>query len=489
TAAFHVAGGSWTFTQLDTANPGFISNLWYRVKQRVTDELGNTPVITHADIHSGGVRIMIDKTLPVSVTTAPALSGTTAYLNGQVWTFAGTAGDGTGAGLAEVKLRVSRLDKDGNREWYYWLDPPFDAGYPSAFETPPDLGAPLDQWYKTLSEAQRAHFAEGYRYEVQAQAVDLAVNTAGQYTNYETAYTTATFIVDRTTPVIESVTFSTFSANYVYATALTSGTLHDPDTAGGGVTAGVEKVYFKIEDISGADHDPPAGYYWSGSTWTVAVSTLEASVHQTSWTVAQLQLPSTSYWSRWEEQPDGRRYRFTFWGRDRAGNSTAPGERYADLIFDSSAPSSAVLQPPGPDGAELDIVGVLSGTAVDYSTSAIRQVYISLQNRDNNNQGDCTSVVTRGKYWSGSGWDSTVPKWHPVTAYSDAGKTWQYDLPVTWDPDCYYVVRSSAADLSWNFQVDVSSRDFKYVASAAETKIQTPAGPDIKYYSALSRIS
>ncbi|HNT98264.1 MAG TPA: hypothetical protein PKK31_08375, partial [Elusimicrobiales bacterium] len=33
------------------------------------------------------------------------------------------------------------------------------------------------------------------------------------------------------------------------------------------------------------------------------------------------------------------------------------------------------------------------------------------------------------------------------------------------------------------------SRDFKYVASAAGTKIQTPAGPDIKYYSALSRIS
>jgi hypothetical protein len=423
TAAYSVAAGSWTFSQIDTSDPDFVSDTWYRVKEKVTDKLGNVPNITHADIHSNGVRIKIDKNLPVSVTTAPVLSsGATAYLNTMFTVFAGTASDFNGAGLKEIKLRVSSLDSSWTRRWYNWFTG-FDVGYSDNFETGPDFAATPAQWFKTLSESQKSHFTEGYRYEIQSQALDLAVNTAGTPTNYELSYTTAVFVLDYTTPTVQSLTFSTSSANYIYNTQLASGTFNEPDTAGGHVDAGVDKVYYRIQDITDGAHTPSDNYYWNGSTWAVSVSTLEAVVHTSSWSIASAALPSPVYWSRWDTSPVGRKYRMNLWVRDRALNMTDPEASYADLIFDSSAPVSSVVNPAAPDGRSLDIVGIIAGTAMDPSTSTVRAVYISVQNRDDNS---CGHPEENGKYWNGSAWASSADRWFPSTSYDGDTKIWQY---------------------------------------------------------------
>ncbi|HOW89009.1 MAG TPA: hypothetical protein PL037_01910, partial [Elusimicrobiales bacterium] len=493
------AGGAWTYTQINTAN--FDADRKYRVMVKAVDKLGNAPVITDADIDAYGIQIVVDKTPPVSVTTQPVVSdGISAYLNYKPDAFFGTASDpgNNPAGLHSVKIRVSRLDSLQNRGWYNW-----DGAWnvTGDFIQPVQPGS-LSAW--TGPTLTKNDFPEGYRYEIQTQALDFSSNTAGALTNYETALSTVAFIVDMTTPTFRSLTFSTQTLNYVFSTVKATGTLLDPPPSpvGGSVVSGVDKVYYKLQDISnGAQHTQADGYYWNGSTWTVDVSTLEAGVHSSSWTIGSPYgvLPSTSYWARWDPSPIGRKYRISMWVKDRATNVTDPAAAYADLIFDSSAPVSAVVNPAPPDGAVLDIIGVLSGTAMDPSTSTIKWVYVSVQNRADNGQGDCQDPQTRGKYWggaTGSDWTGFSETWLPATSYDPDTKVWAFSPSpaINWDPDCYYVVKSSAVDRAGNYQVYVSSRDFKYVAANAETKLLVPVGPDIKYYSAnqasyLSKIS
>ncbi|MBI2069550.1 MAG: hypothetical protein HYT79_03030, partial [Elusimicrobia bacterium] len=491
---------SWTFTWFNTGN--FNPNNWYRFKQKPTDNAGNASTIEDTDIDASGVRVYIDTSAPVSVTTAPALAaGTTSYYNYIPIAVYGTSSD-TGFGTRQIGIRMSRVNSAGTRGWHTWFDNQWNSG-DQGF--PQNVSAPLATWVKSLDPA---HFAagEGYSYQIQTQGRDFAKDTNGNFTNNEVVVSTAYYVLDYSTPTIESVTFSTQALNYFRTIALASGTVNDP-VPGGGVSAQVDLVSVELEDISdefGRSTHNATFWDFSAGTWTTAapVPPLAAQFTQSSWSFTNL--PATQVlWERGDPSPAGRRYRLKMRVRDRATNITSFTDKYANLAYDATPATSTITVPPigsPPDAAVLEGLTTISGTAVDPSTGSIKQVYISIRNNSTNNQGACPSGLSNvGKYCTGvctpaGGW-TTTETWLPVTSFNQGPQQedWSYTFDGQWENDCYYTVRSSGVDTADNYQTVLSSRGFQIVAPAAVTVILVPQGPpqqaSVQYYRSLAFIS
>ncbi|MEK7288279.1 MAG: Ig-like domain repeat protein, partial [Elusimicrobiota bacterium] len=505
TATYHAVGSSWTYTQINMAR--FTSDGYYLIKERVTDRVNNQQTVTDGDIDNYGARILIDKDSPVSVSTRPALAGgATAYMNYQLNTLWGTAtdapsGQSNPSGLRQVALRISRINSSQTREWYDW-NGNWAVGNSQSFAQ--TAVAPLSAWSKAITAG---HLLNGYKYEAQAQAGDFATDTVGEWTNFETTPTTATFIIDLSTPSFEMAVLSTTALNYINNLALSSGTHSDP-TPGGGVNSGVNQIFVELQDRSDTVDKaiPGNASYWdvTTSTWVASAPnpSYQASVGVivSSWSFSNL--PNTAtLWNRGDPSPDGRRYRLKARVNDKAGNSTLFADKYSDLVYDVTPPTSSITAPAvgsPPDQGQLESLSSIAGTAEDLSTSTVKQVYISLRNIQldgtNNNQGICDSatIPTKiGRWWNGSAWNSSVETWLPVSAYDSGTEIWTYNMPGgNWDNDCYYLAKASATDQAGNFQTALIRRGFKITAPLAVTTIDVPkAGAPDSYYKNLGFIS
>ncbi|MEK6543549.1 MAG: Ig-like domain repeat protein, partial [Elusimicrobiota bacterium] len=503
-AVYGAIQGTWSFTAINMDR--FDTDRWYRVKERGVDVAGNAPNLDHTEMHTNdkSARFLIDKTAPVSKSTAPALAGgATVYYNSQQGIIWGTATDAPSgqnfpSGLRQVSVRLSRLNSLHTREWYNWDlswtgNNSFDVAY---------AGAPLSTWRKDVPTTQ---LLDGYRYEMQTQARDFARDTAGNFSNFEMNSSTAYFVIDLTTPT-NSITshIPGGATSYFNTVALASGTMSDPSPGGNCgancVVSGVEFVYVELQDISDTVGDtiPGAAPYWdfNQSTWVVAAPnpSMRASVYISSWAFSSF--PNQTMWERYDPLPDGRKYRLKTRTVDRSSNTTVLADTYADFMYDNTPATSTITTPPigvPPEGATINSLLAIQGTAADISTATVQRVYVSIRNDPDsvkNPAGTC-SGANEGAYWQGGSWGSNET-WYQAGSYDSQSKVWSHDTSgVSWDNDCFYVIKSSAVDTAGNYQIHIASRGFKMIAPPAVTGVTVPIlpPPTIRYYTTLDRIT
>ncbi|MFC1523020.1 hypothetical protein ACFL6Y_11485, partial [Elusimicrobiota bacterium] len=496
TASYHAGASSWTFTDFDISK--FLDDRYYKIFINAADKAGNKPSITDATIMTDGVKIMFDKDTPVSKATSPAVSdGLTAYLNDKPVFVSGTATDDPGSGttysgLRELSIRMSRIDSSQTREWYDW-DSTWDTESTDNFFW--TISAPLDAWYITLAPA---HYLEGYQYEYQVQSSDYATSqdtTTTGYTNFETDYTTGTFVLDFTTPTIDYITMSTMSENYFNSFVVLAGSGTEPNAAGGFVNSGVadQEVSIQIFDISDTvgKSIPNNAAYWNGnvspSTWTaVAADSAPANVtfYQSSYTWTASNIPNQQFWARWDPDPTGRRYRIRIKVRDKAGNETDFTEQEAIAIYDDTPPTTGVTNPAAPDDADVYVLDTITGTSVDPSTSGVSAVYVAIRTNPAPNACD-EANADLGKYWDGNSWETdpaSSPIWLTTSAYNFGSGDWEFDTGIVdWKYLCYYTIISSGVDNAGNYQTAVSTRSFRKQAQPAGTTISLPVSNNAVY--------
>ncbi len=229
---------SWTYLSLSSGS--LTPNVSYIIYSIPIDNAGNgtTAGVTDAMVQANGNAFMFDNITPTSLTTLPANN---TYLSGFVTSLSGTASDPSGSGAATVNIEV--INNLG--QYYNWLTG-FDAtpGFRQPF-TPVAGGA----W--SANGLNAGHFLEGYQYQVVTQAVDYAGN-------FETPYTTTTFVVDRSSPT-SAITYPG-AGGYVSQTGFAQGTSTDV-LVGGNFPAGISKVKVRISTNS-------FNSFWTGSSWT-----------------------------------------------------------------------------------------------------------------------------------------------------------------------------------------------------------------------------
>ncbi len=97
---------------------------------------------------------------------------------------------------------------------------------------------------------------------------------------------------------------------------------------------------------------------------------------------------------------------------------------------------------------------------------------------------DCSNTSLNGYYWNGTWWQ-IAEKWFGVNSYSNPN--WSYDSSVVaFQPQCYYIVKSSAVDAAGNGESSFGSRRFKFTPPPAETRITLPS--NLLYYKNLTTV-
>jgi len=431
----------------------------------------------------GGKEIRVDFFPPVSVATKPWEGASIS--TGGVTPISGTAEDQTvfpGVGVRDVWLKAIRIDSlgaikywDGSGNWSLDSDPGFFLPTTLVGGTG-NVGTVMSQ-EGSLPEGA---FTDGYMYKIALRATDKLANV-------ESAVTTTSFRLDRSTPTA-AFNVPTAASVFISSTLFTlSSGPHQETYVGGNIVSSVAVVYVQIQDVSdlaSPAHAIPGGLaYWgqsaAGDGWQAGVIESSATVYASSWVLTNL----PPNWVRADATPDGRQYVIRVLAKDNAGNrGTFPATQaqQATLVFDGSRPESSITLPGYPDGGITTSFNLISGTAKDLygptnSSSNVRGVYLTIQSDPTNGAG-CNASA----YWTGSAWggQTLLP-----TAYNPETGEWQFvstQLDANMGNDCYYILISSAVDYAGNWSLPALTsgkagyRRRIYQPPPAETAITQP---------------
>ncbi|PIU18280.1 MAG: hypothetical protein COT18_10845, partial [Elusimicrobia bacterium CG08_land_8_20_14_0_20_59_10] len=480
--ATSIAGGNWVY---DDANLAAVFDglresriaRAYTVSVLGRDAIGNVNKSTSA-VPAADSQFTIDPVVPVSTVTFPTDG---AWLNVATSTLAGTASDwsvGAYSGLNSVAMRISRLDSGSNRTYYQWMDKIWTTQSSDWYWKPVD--ADLSPWTVTIGTAAflDTNNGNGYRFELQARAIDNT-ETANGGPNTEVDYATSTFVLDFSTPTVAI----TAPGHNTYFNMLSSLAGTAPDPAGaGGIPSGLKELWLELIDT---DRSP--AQYWNFATgaWQTGYSSGPITALE-NWTVAAASLPVNSPPAADDSWSVGRTsatFVLKAKALDRAGNYTDFALNQSSFTLDLSIPISTFTSPPYNDSFE-QIASSITGTAQDFA-AFISTVQLTIQ-QDSSNPG-CSNTGRNGMYWTGSGWQGPE-KWLGVTSYNPGNYSWEYNSAgVDWAANCYFIIRSSAADYAGNGQSSFGYRRFKFVPPPSHTAVTSPA--DGRYYKAISQIS
>ena len=229
--------GAATTTASPRNDTGLVTNTCYRWQASVTDNVGNVGTAT-----SGTV--LVDTTAPASGVTLPANGGS---YGSSTWTgsLTGTASD-AGSGVASVAYSVQQ--GSGN----YWNGSSFGSGTEQKF-----AASGTTSWTAAFA---LGNFPTDGTYTVRVYATDAAGNV-------QTTAGSSTFTIDKTAPVVSSVTLLNTSPNNtgsVQYTVTFTKPVSGVTTSIFGLTPGTGNT------LSGTSVSNVAG---SGTTWTVTVNT------------------------------------------------------------------------------------------------------------------------------------------------------------------------------------------------------------------------
>ncbi len=342
--ATSIFGSSWTFTNLPTS---WNDRTLYKLFVRAIDAAGNP--VADPDFANTGLEFLIDYSSPTSSVTSLSVAVTN-YVRGPFNTVTGSADDDAGgSGIGTVKIRVIR--SDGN--YLNASQNGFDTNGTSIdFPLTTTNGT---SWSKTFM-SPAATFQDGYRYQIQSRATDNSNPALVQQ-----IYTTATVIVDMSTPTAAISNLSTGFFNSSFTVLL--GTMTDVLT-GGNIPSGVRYVNVKIFD--GTD----GSTWWDGGGWNSQTS-LSATVYPSSWSLSGL----PTDWSH-ATNLDERWFQFYVQAVDYAGNT----QSFAVLTatYDVRPGTAAIVVP---NSGVVSSLPSISGTATDttFGRSGIASVEIAIQ--------------------------------------------------------------------------------------------------------------
>ncbi|MHB2027089.1 MAG: hypothetical protein ACYCPQ_10745, partial [Elusimicrobiota bacterium] len=466
---------------------------------RAVDTAGNDSAYPSGAPASGGNTMNVDFFPPTSQMDSPAPG---AYVNGLVAPILGTADDqstsGTpGVGVNQVQLKIFRVGSSGTTN--YWNLTDWSQTTDQGFNAPTALSGGIDSignWNTQSASLPESAFDgttnEGYLYSVVPRGTDILGNIQG-------AFSTGTFLVDRTTP---TVTMSSPLPPDIYIStaglSFSSGTFTDP-AVGGLLVSGVKQVLVELEDVSGVPHTGGT-QWWNANTlsWGSEVSTT-AVLYASSWTFTNFPPGDTSSagWTRGDSSPDGRTYVLRVLAQDRAGNAGVfPNTNVAaaTIVFDGTLPNAGITAPAlgGSSGAPIvtslgSIAGTASDPAVNGSSSGVAAVYVSIQGDPGNSAGTANLYYdNQSNAWvSGLTWNPT--SWN--------GTNWSFSsaqINSSLEVNGKYILISTAADNAGNIQ---SPRPVSGAPGYVEVTFQPPpavtaiVNPQKNvYYNALANI-
>ncbi len=374
---------SWVFTDasLSATIASFTQPKTYTFFVRGVDAAGNDSRGGPGQPATGGVTQSYDFFPPVTGFSAPANN---TVLSGGLVPIVGTAVDQlttvNGVGVAEVRLKAVQIDSLNNLHYWNGSDflTPGDAPTFNMTSNPTGGWGQVSLTFQNVPAAiSELSFADGYHYRIVAQAHDLL-------NNYDPAYSTTTFLLDRSTPTV-TLALPLASNPYVSTNtfAISSGTFLDPSPARPQhlFRPALLNVQVQIQDISVGHVIPGGQSYWTGNgnNWQGAAISSSVPLYQSSWSVVSL--PD---WVRGDASPDGRQYAIRVYAQDAAGNAGSfPNSAFTKVstfTFDGTKPVSYVVSP-GPNSITPSLA-TITGTAIDplinTSSSDVRGVYVSI---------------------------------------------------------------------------------------------------------------
>jgi hypothetical protein len=356
---------SWSYVADGLMDSDFASGYNYQVLVRSSDTAGN--VQTQFVVDQSSMVIRVDKELPVSATARPVddgVAGSGRYKSaligqtGNSTQFNGTASDPTVASTSSgVNLEQVRLSYLSGGNTYYWTGVAFSSWTvtsTTAWQSANLSGSAPSWTWDYLTSINWSLVGADMEFKLQARAMDDSrLSNDTNDGNWETAYTTKTFIVDDTPPsvLISSPTeLSLMSGTTVYGT----------DNA---ALSGLNRAEIRLSTGAGA-----ATRYWTGSTWTATVETwINATMnYSTSW--YYVVDPATAILK------ENISYKFEARALDYAGNYSI---LYDTRTFLNLRPTTVIL---APSGAAYNTLTQLNGTAGD--AGGISAVQFSIYNTD-----------------------------------------------------------------------------------------------------------
>jgi hypothetical protein len=485
-SATEIYKSSWVYTDTNLTNyfSSLASALRFKVFVRAKDIAGNITTPDNPPPSTGYNLFTIDKWAPVSITTYPALgNGATVYLRTSIDNIAGTANEvesGYPSGVGEVYVKIIRRDKNNNPCYYSLLSNDWvntDQGYlvrnagtvnnwirtidPSAFK-----GNNTGNCYNGVDKG------DGFKFEVISYAKDKTEPVFGG-PNIETNYSTATFIIDYTTPT------ASINDNNIYFKTKTqiSGTASDLEV-GGGVVSGLNNIVIDLRDIE-------RNKYWdfNSLSWSDVYVSTTITTGLSNWVINSVPLNDNSA-NSWSVGRGSATFEVRAKVIDSAGNYLDFELNKTTFTLDIILPTSTITYPDVENGDFLPFTQI-TGIADDF-VSGISTVQIRIQ-QDTNQGADCTGPSYNGQYFNGNAFQSGEI-WLGVSSYNSGTKQWIYNIdPTKLKPLCYYVIKSSAADNVGNAQDIWGSRRFKFAPPPAVTSITQP--PNNAYQKQISFVS
>ncbi|MHB9154077.1 MAG: RHS repeat domain-containing protein, partial [Endomicrobiales bacterium] len=409
----------------------------YRVTVRAKDNAIDAAVPGNPNVQSPEATrsFIYDVEKPTAQVTYPNI----ATIN-FIPTITGTAWDYP-AGVNRVHAAIREESPLGG--WWNPQTSTFSASLPQ-YSTATWLGS---RWEWTAPPLR-----DGYRYLVQARAVD----EAGNFGDIIPA-NSLLFRYDSTRPQA-GITVPRDSQWY-NGLATVSGTAGD--------TYGIAQVKVTYQK------SPPIGSWWDGNGFTQT----EAGAQ---WENAT---PSGSDWWRtpvpgWE---NGAQYKVVAKVYDNAGNEIAQPYPYSTFNYDAVPPTSTVTSPLS--GAYYSSVAQISGEHYD-ANSTVGRVEIRLVEKDSQGAGVLRS------WYGAQGWQATsVSSWVVVNAVYPS--SWSYTAPVAYSDGRRYEFASRAWDVAGSSEVagQVPSNDIWFIYDFLKPQSRVNLPQDTKYYASLTALT
>ncbi len=285
-----------------------------------------------------------------------------------------------------------------------------------------------------------ATFADGYQYTVVTQAIDKA-------NNFETPYTTTTFVVDRDSPTAAIVYPA--PGGYVSQTGYVQGTSTDTLVAPGNFPSGVAAVKVRISTNSFTS-------FWNGTSWTASTNT---------WLNATLSPNTTAWYLPQTPWVTNVTFAAEAYAVDKATN-TQVAFSTVTFIADFTPPTSTITVPS--TNNLQTVLNTLSGNATDQAPGHLATVQLSY-------------LAHGGQYWDPSTglFNSPGPLYSTATitgnAWSITGSSSVPNFPTT-TGGVTYDIFAQAVDAAGNASAKPGSPTIlPGLSSYIEVTLKTPA--------------
>ncbi|MEK7426967.1 MAG: hypothetical protein AAB131_24360, partial [Actinomycetota bacterium] len=486
----HVDSWTWTTADSNFANLkaffdtlyGLNASLKFNVYVRGRDVVGNNNRSDAAPT-AGGTQFTIDPITPSSIVTWP-VSGSSVTV--ATSTFSGSATDvslGVPSGLNKVRVRLSRRNLAGTRSYYNWsLDTWSAASGDWTFEDVTALADPL--WRKDIpiTAFTGANSGNGYAFDIQSEARDNTQPVNGG-PNIEFAYSTTTFVIDLATPTITLQLPAHNSYFRLFTTLQGTATDYILGNSGGGIASDLD---FLQLDLMDSDRSPAQFWNFGTGAWQAGYSstTLAGAIN---WSKGSLPANTPTGAASWAVGRTSATFVLRGRAVDRAGNNSAYTVSQATFTLDLVEPDSLITTPSlAQENTDFNSLNSIVGTAADF-TADVSTVQIRIQQDTLANQtGGCTGDANNEKYWNGTAWQAGEI-WMGVNTL--AAGNWTFNsTPVTFFPQCFYLITSSAVDNANNGESTWGTRRFRFTPPPSATLVVSPPNAPIRYQNTLGVI-